>query len=121
MESIVVHTTKVRGKVKAKKLNLESSNSIGKENAKASTLQSSEAHTTKGGVKDKSRTTNLENNNSREKGKAKVSNWEHAPLKDWSRNLFTEELSTNKSTNSVLYDEDLGKTFSFLQSTFNIC
>ena len=74
-------------------------------------MQSIEAHRTKGGVKDKVRTTNLESNNFAEKGKGKVSNWKDAPLKDWSRNLFAEEFSTNKSTDSVLYDEDWVRQF----------
>ncbi|WOH11356.1 hypothetical protein DCAR_0830838 [Daucus carota subsp. sativus] len=110
VERSVVHTTKVKGKVRERKTIFENSNSIGKENAKGSTLQSIEAHRTKGGVKDKVRTTNLESNNFAEKGKGKVSNWENAPLKDWIRNLFAEEFSTNKSTDSVLYDEDLEET-----------
>uniref|UniRef100_A0A161XWU3 Uncharacterized protein n=1 Tax=Daucus carota subsp. sativus TaxID=79200 RepID=A0A161XWU3_DAUCS len=74
------------------------------------TLDRNVAHTRKGRVKEKSKAASLESRNSREKGRAKESNWEHAPLKDWSRNLFAEEFSTNKSTNSVLYDEDLEET-----------
>uniref|UniRef100_A0A166AS76 Uncharacterized protein n=1 Tax=Daucus carota subsp. sativus TaxID=79200 RepID=A0A166AS76_DAUCS len=106
LDSCALLTTKVRGKDKAKKTKFNSSNIVDEENAKTSTLQSFEdrIHKVKG------KTTNFETNSAKEKGKAKISNWENATLKDWSRNLFAEEFSTDKSTNSVLYDEDLEET-----------
>ena len=97
LQSSAVHSTKVRcaDKDKVKKIYFDSSSILDKENVKASTFQSSEVHTTKGRVKEKA---NFKIINDSEKGKTKVSNWEDAPLKDWSRNLFAEEFSTDKST-----------------------
>ena len=72
-------------------------------------VQRNTSHTRDDRVKGKGKNAEMGSNNGSEQGKGKSVNWEDATQKECSRNLFEEEFSTNPSSNSVLYDEDLGK------------
>nr|XP_017246302.1 PREDICTED: uncharacterized protein LOC108217905 [Daucus carota subsp. sativus] len=74
------------------------------------TVQRNTSHNNNDRVKGKGKKTEMESNNGIDKGKGKSVNLEDATLKEWSRNLFEEEFSTNPSRDSVLYDENLEET-----------
>ncbi|WOG95449.1 hypothetical protein DCAR_0414768 [Daucus carota subsp. sativus] len=73
-------------------------------------VQRNTSHTRDDRVKGKGKNAEMGSNNGSEQGKGKSVNWEDATQKECSRNLFEEEFSTNPSSNSVLYDEDLEET-----------
>uniref|UniRef100_A0A175YI95 Uncharacterized protein n=1 Tax=Daucus carota subsp. sativus TaxID=79200 RepID=A0A175YI95_DAUCS len=73
-------------------------------------VQRNTSHTKCDRVKGKGKNAEMRSNNGIDQGKGKSVKWEDATKKECSRNLFEEEFSTNPSSNTVLYDEDLEET-----------